>query len=37
MYFWRPVISTPLLIVTVVGYVILYDYPVDVTVSNLYK
>jgi hypothetical protein len=30
-------ISTPLPIVVVVGYVILYDYQVDVTFSELYK
>jgi hypothetical protein len=30
-------ISTPLPIVAVVGYVILYDYQVDVTFSELYK
>jgi hypothetical protein len=36
-YVRRVSISTPLPIVVVVGYVILYDYPVDVTVSEMYK
>jgi hypothetical protein len=30
-------ISTPLLIAAVVGYVILYNYQVDVTFNELYK
>jgi hypothetical protein len=37
MRFQRPLISMPLLLVVVLGCIMLYDYQVDVTFSDMYK